>query len=323
MFETIYIEEAVQNHPRTQKILQKYSWARNILCSHYGEIFNRKQQNFRLQKNKMSLILAKKQGNFLQPIPSPYGIGFSKNYYFSHLYNCPFDCSYCYLQGSFRSANLVFFLNLEDFQKEIEKKAEESSCFFSGYDADSLAMEGLTQFASTFLPFFAKHPKAYLELRTKSIQILSLQKHPPIPNVIVAYTLSPSETLAQVEPRTPPLSLRLQAMQKLQQLGWQIGIRLDPLLQQKNFISRYQLFLSEVFSYVDPQKIHSVTVGTFRLPKPFYENMKKIGASLALLAPLKDKGKEMGYDPCLEQNLKQSIAKQLKNYLPSEKVFYI
>ena len=33
------------------------------------------------------------------------------------MYNCLFDCRYCFLQGMYNSSNFVIFVNYEDFFK--------------------------------------------------------------------------------------------------------------------------------------------------------------------------------------------------------------
>ena len=121
MIETIYIETEIRSHPRTESILSRFSRARIVECERYGEVFNPKKQNFRLQKMKPALILARKHGNFILDAPEGFGIGGRKNYYFSHMLNCIYDCRYCFLQGMYRSANYVLFVNYEDFQNEIKK----------------------------------------------------------------------------------------------------------------------------------------------------------------------------------------------------------
>ena len=68
MFRTIYIEEAVASHPRTQATLARFGQAQHIPCVHYGEVFNRAAQNFRLQKRQPSLILAEKRGQRVLPL---------------------------------------------------------------------------------------------------------------------------------------------------------------------------------------------------------------------------------------------------------------
>ena len=75
----------------------------------------------------------------------------------------------------FPSANYVLFLNYDDFWMGIQMKTAEEpnqpSWFFSGYDCDSLAMESTTGFVNYFIPRFATLPEAFLELRTKSVNI--------------------------------------------------------------------------------------------------------------------------------------------------------
>ena len=60
MIDTIYIEENIQQHPRVDEICRRFPKARRIYCCRYGEVFNPKAQNFRLQKQKPALILAEK-----------------------------------------------------------------------------------------------------------------------------------------------------------------------------------------------------------------------------------------------------------------------
>ena len=123
MIETIYIENQIKKHFRTKQILSRFKKKIEIVyCDHYGEIFNIKSQNFRIQKKKPSLILAKKEGKKLHNIPSSFSIGGKKNYYFSHMLNCIYDCEYCFLQGKHMSAHYLLFVNYEDFFVEIKKK---------------------------------------------------------------------------------------------------------------------------------------------------------------------------------------------------------
>ena len=56
----IYVEEEIQNHPRTLLIRGRFPDDEVVSCARYGEVFNRRAQSFRLQKRRPSLILAKK-----------------------------------------------------------------------------------------------------------------------------------------------------------------------------------------------------------------------------------------------------------------------
>ena len=80
MIETIYIEKKIKNHPRTNSILSKFKKARFIEIDKYGEIFNKRNQNFRIQKFSPDLILAHKESGLVLPAPDGFGIGNSKNF---------------------------------------------------------------------------------------------------------------------------------------------------------------------------------------------------------------------------------------------------
>ena len=192
MIDTIYIEESIAGHPRTKEILLRFPQATPISCSNYKEIFNPSGQNFRLQKKKPSLILAEKTGHLALPIPETYGIGGKRNFYFSHMLNCLYDCRYCFLQGMYPSAHYVLFVNYENFLSDIEAKTMEDTTqptwFFSGYDCDSLVLDGISQFVKSFLPFFKTNHNAHLELRTKSVNIKPLLENEPLENVVTAFS---------------------------------------------------------------------------------------------------------------------------------------
>ncbi|HEY8159673.1 MAG TPA: DNA photolyase [Methylobacter sp.] len=326
MIEVIYIEEAILQHPRVLDIMARFPQARKITCGRYGEVFNPKAQNFRLQKQQPALILAEKYKNFALPAPEGYGIGAKRNYYFSHMLNCLYDCRYCFLQGMYQSANYVLFVNYEDFQQDIrqlcEKMPDEPVHFFSGYDCDSLALEPVTGFAEQFLPFFATLPNAWLELRTKSTQVRSLLNREPLPRCIVAFSLSPDQIAAKVEAKAPSVERRLDALCKLQQQGWQIGLRFDPLIYQAGYQQQYRELFEQVFSRIDLNRLHSVSLGVFRLPENFFKKVHKLYPDEKLFAsPLISQQGMMSYQQELEQEMMQYCSELLLSYIPDAKFF--
>ena len=76
--EVVYIERAVVDHPRVSDILARVKPKHVVHCEHYGEIFNRKRQDFREQKKAPALILAQKSGSRVLRAPEGYGIGGKK-----------------------------------------------------------------------------------------------------------------------------------------------------------------------------------------------------------------------------------------------------
>jgi len=326
MIDTIYIEENIREHPRALSICDRFPKARQIICERYGEVFNPKAQNFRLQKQSPALILAEKYKNFAMPAPPGYGIGAKHNYYFSHMLNCLYDCRYCFLQGMYQSANYVLFVNFEDYQQQIKQICQDAGSepvhFFSGYDCDSLALEPVTHFAENFLPFFAEIPNAWVELRTKSTQIRSLLNRTPFERCIVAFSLSPDEIATKVEDKAPSLQRRLDALCKLQDRGWPIGLRFDPLIFQTGYQQQYKDLFEQVFSRIEPELLHSVSLGVFRLPEKYFKKIHKLYPDEKLFAsPLENSQKMVSYKSALEQEMLTYCTELLLDYIPHSKFF--
>jgi spore photoproduct lyase len=323
----IYVEVGVKDHPRTQSILAKYPTADVIECEHYKAVFNPKGQNFRQQKEQgPALILAEKKGKKVMSAPAGFGIGHQHNYYFSHLLNCPYDCRYCFLQGMYPSANWVLFVNFEDFMQEIKEVADshpEGSCvFFSGYDGDSLAMDGLSGFLPAFLDFFRELPQATLELRSKSTQIRSLLTAEPIDNVVVAYSLTPAAVASHVEHKAPSVEKRLVAIEKLVAAGWNIGLRFDPLIQVAGFEEQYQELMNRLQALIPVKQLHSVSIGALRFPNKMLDKLQALYPKDKLLMyPFEQKKGVSSYPEELEQSLKACVHDMVSAWVGSDKIF--
>ena len=270
MIETVYVEREVAEHPRTARVLQRIKPRHIVHCERYGEVFNRHNQNFRLQKAHPALILAAKHGRRLLPVPADYAFTAAPAFYFSHMLNCLYDCRYCFLQGMFRSAHYVLFVNYEDFIDDIRAQCAASAApvwLFSGYDCDSLALEPVTGFVEPFICACDEIPNAWLELRSKSTQIRSLLAMAPKPRCVCAFSLSPAAVVDAFEHRTPSLAARLAAIARLQAHGWTVGLRFDPLLPVADFEAVHSAFFETVFATIDATRLHSVTLGVLRLPR--------------------------------------------------------
>jgi spore photoproduct lyase len=326
MISRIYIEEDIVSHPRAIEICNKFPGASIVYCHKYSEIFNRKSQNFRLQKISPALILAKKSHNHVLPAPEDFGIGGDYNFYFSHMMNCLYDCRYCFLQGMYQSANYVLFVNYEDFSGQIKKLAntypDKNIHFFSGYDCDSLAFEPVSGFVRYILPEFSKLTNSLLELRTKSTQIRSLLSIKPVVNCIVAYSLNPAPIARALEHKAPDLNSRLNALHKLQHHGWKIGLRFDPLIYDSDYKRIYTELFAEVFKRLDPGRIHSVSIGTFRLPKKYHKKIMACYAEEKLFAsPLQEQQGIVQYKTAIRHDLINHCYENILNFLPENKIF--
>lgn len=326
MIDNIYIEEEVIDHPVTSSITTRFPDANIIYCNRYTEIFNRKTQNFRVQKKHPALILAKKHKNFVLKTPEHYGIGSEYNYYFSHMMNCIYDCRYCFLQGMYRSANYVLFVNYQDFFQAISETAQQHKDkevhFFSGYDCDSLALEPVSYFIENCIPYFEATPNALLEIRTKSTQIRPLLNTDVIPNIVVAYSLSPDNIARSLEHKAASLEKRLKAIISLQEKGWKIGLRFDPVIYSDDYKKHYKNLFNKVFKRISLDRLHSVSLGNFRLPSPFFKTMSRLYPEEPLFAsPLEDHSGMVSYSKGLVDEMQVYCTEALMHYIPQDLLY--
>ncbi len=326
MINTVYIERAIETHPRVRQILARFDHAEIIVCDRYGEIFNPKAQNFRLQKQNPSLILAHKHEGHVLPAPEGYGVGSRENYYFSHMLNCIYDCRYCFLQGMYQSAHYVVFVNFEDMTDTITALSSElhnqRPWFFSGYDCDSLAFEPVTGFMQHCLNVFERLPNACLEIRTKSTQVRSLLNRPALKNVVVAFSFTPEDFSRRFEHGVPGVHKRIKAMQMLQSRGWNIGLRFDPMMAYHNYRTSYKALFELIFDKLDGESIHSVSMGEFRMPSGFFKKIKKIYPEEPLFhLHMEDTNGMKSFNRSLEQSMFEFCTQHLLRWIPEHKLY--
>ena len=326
MIDTIFIEEEILDHERTKAVLSKFPKSNRVIISRYQEVFNKRTQNFRLQKKQPALILANKHKNFVLPAPAGFGIGAEKNFYFSHMYNCLYDCRYCFLQGMYSSANYVLFVNYEDFYSHIKNtirnNIDERMTFFSGYDCDSLAFEKISGFVKNTLPIFLGLENVDLELRTKSVQLEPLLSLEPQQNCIVAFSLMPEELAKCLDNKAPSVSRRIAALSRLAERGWPIGLRFDPLIYSYDWKERYKGLIRSLLEVLPDQSIHSISYGPLRFPKKMYNEIFKLYPDEGLFSfSMKEAGGVVSYGKLIEDEMSDFLLSQLSDAVSSGKFF--
>ena len=326
MFDLIYVEEEARDHPRTREILARLPKATVVPCDRYGEVFNPRAQDFRLQKRSSALILAQKHGNLILEAPTGYGFPGAANWYLSPSLNCVYDCRYCFLQGMYASAHVVVFVNHEDFARAIDAQVVRADTardarpqwFFSGYDGDSLALEPLGRFTESILPTFERLPGAWLELRTKSAKIEVLESRAPLPNVVTAMSFTPQAAGDRWENGVPPVARRIETIERVGSRGWPLGLRLDPLLTFPGWREAYRTLIDQLFARLRPAWIHSVSVGAFRLPRDMHRAIRRLYPEEPLFsAGLADEDGVVSYEREARAEIETFVRRELEHHVPA------
>ena len=323
MASCIYIESQVRNHPRAVQILERLHKLPVVEVEHYGEVFNPRSQNFRLQKKNPALIIAEKNKGHVLAAPEGYGLGGKYNYYFSHMLNCLYDCRYCFLQGMYQSAHQVLFVNFEDFGTQISQTAArhrgEAVWFYSGYDCDSLANEPMTRFTDYFVPLVASLDNAWMELRTKSTQVRAMLTREPVARVVTAFSFSDAFSHRSLEHGVPSIAKRIDAIRRMIDAGWPVGLRFDPVVYHKHYQSGFVGLLDQVFATIDADKLHSVSLGSFRLTRDHFRSISRLYPDEPLFAQNMNLNNGIiGYPAEREREMIEFCEAQLMQHIPKQ-----
>ena len=181
---------------------------------------------------------------------------------------CPFDCSWCYLKGTFRFSSSKANPRVKDYEK-IERHLGTFLEFVSkpellntGELADSLMTEGGTHPFSKFaIPLFESQDRHKVLFVTKSSRIEHLLEMEAQDRVIVSFSLNPSSIAERWEKRAPAAEGRIEAGRKLYDRGYKVRIRIDPMVPVDGWEEKYLELLDQIFNAFVPERL---TIGSLR-----------------------------------------------------------
>lgn len=323
-FSHIYIEEAVMGHPRTKRVLEKFPDARVVKIGHYKDVFCRRGQDVARQRCSQNLILANKQGTLIYPgAPVCQDFGNAYFYYTSCVMNCIFDCEYCYLKGMYPSANMVLFVNLEDFFAETERMLARHPVYLCvSYDTDLLAFESVAGYAAEWARFAGRKGDLTIEIRTKSANLAYFKQVQPVPGVVYAFTLSPQEVIDWYEHGTPSFLQRVSCAKWAAQEGFPIRLCFDPMIYVPDWENRYGQMLEFVFAQIPAECVQDVSIGTFRVPQDYLKKMRRQAPGSAVVQfPYQNIGGVYQYPDGLAARMERFMADALSKGHLAGKLF--
>jgi spore photoproduct lyase len=181
---------------------------------------------------------------------------------------CKFDCAWCYLNGTMRFRPMGKAPYLKDKKKIINHiqeylKAEKNpSVLNSGELSDSLVFEG-NGFSLTrdIIPLFKRQKKHKLLILTKSASNKGLIESESQKNVIVSFSVNALSVARRWEKKAPSPTYRVKSAKKLADAGYEVRLRIDPMVPIENWRKSYEELVDLVYSNLKPQRI---TFGTLR-----------------------------------------------------------
>lgn len=182
----------------------------------------------------------------------------------SYYIGCPFACSYCYLQATFRGqVDPIIYANREELLTELDRwlALPGQMRLNAGELNDSLALDGKIPLVDDLVPRFLAQDRHTLLLVSKSANVRNLLKYRPNDRVIVAFSLNCVTAWQSFEEKTPHPYRRLEAAAQVSATGYITVVRLDPMLPVPNWQEEYAELIDRVYEAFRP---HQWTLGSLR-----------------------------------------------------------
>ncbi len=184
-------------------------------------------------------------------------------------YGCPFDCSWCYLKGTFRfrpEGIKPAYKPLEKVKLHVEtfllQEVKIPEILNTGEIADSLMGEnGGCPFSKFIITLFENQNRHKVLFVTKSTNVKNLLGMASPRQVIVSFSFNAKGVAERWEKKAPPVEKRIEAAKKLSDAGYEVRIRMDPMVPVENWEKYYIELIDEIFLRFIPERI---TFGSLR-----------------------------------------------------------
>lgn len=163
---------------------------------------------------------------------------------------CAAMCLYCYLVCTyFTSAYLRVFVNREAMMARLLRaaaKADGDPVYEIGSNSDLVLEDSLTGNLQWTIRQFTASPRGRLTLPTKFDMVEPLLGLPHGGRVTVRMSVNPEEVVRTVEFGTSGLPQRLQALRRLWEAGYRVGILIAPLVLVDDWQGRYERLFKQM-----------------------------------------------------------------------------
>jgi len=221
----------------------------------------------KLEQERDILVLRNRTSPFISQFEHPLG-RCAKFYKLSAYNNCNYWCEYCYLYLTFRTRPFsIHYANYERLFREIAvfDKADippRLRMLNLGELGDPLAIDDVTAFSKVIIPFVTENTaRTSLLFLTKSACVDNLLELDGQGRVAVSFSVNTDKVAKHLEHRAPPVGDRLLAARRVQDAGYEIRLRIDPVFYYSTWERDYAQLVDDIADTVKPSV---VTIGEYR-----------------------------------------------------------
>ncbi|MFA5887063.1 MAG: spore photoproduct lyase family protein [Patescibacteria group bacterium] len=262
---TIYVEKEVQDFEVTNKVLEHFKKTPVKYIDSIKEVI-KKYQHF--GEGKQIVTLAKQKGRWLERCPGTREHLCCNYLVVNNAINCPFDCTYCYLQTYLNNKVITIYANIDELIAELkqfmDEHINEHFRIGTGEFTDSLALDEPTGLATKLIELFAGQENHLLELKTKSTEIDHLLGCDHRGKTVFAWSVNPEGIVRSQEYGARSLKERLKAAKRAVASGYKVGFHFDPIIFYKGWDKDYAKVVAEIFKAVKGEDIAWISLGALR-----------------------------------------------------------
>ena len=326
--DAIYYEPRVTEYELGEELFEKYKDVPKFEIENHNNIEEmRKKENKEFPKMKRNLIIGIRKTHKFVPNNkiSDYLVPYTSS-------GCTAMCLYCYLVCNYnKCAYLRLFVNREEMLDKIIKTANESEkelVFEIGSNSDLILENSITGNLKWTIENFKKAQKGYLTFPTKFDMVDDILDIDGKDRVIIRMSVNPKEIIQKVEMGTSQLEKRVEAINKLKQAGYKVGILIAPVIFVENWEKLYEeliIYLSENLSEeVKKDVFFEVILMTYSYIHRKI-NEEAFPSAINLYNPELMTGRGKGKYTYKQEQRKigeELIQKLLKKYFPENKIVY-
>ena len=324
----IYCEDGIENYELGKELLEKYKDVPKTMIDNHNNIEEmRKKENSEFARMKRNLIIGTRKthkyvpnfkiSNFLVPYTSS---------------GCIAACMYCYLVCNYnKCAYLRLFVNREQMLDKIIKtanNAEEDYVFEIGSNSDLILENSITNNLVWTIENFKKAPKGKLTFPTKFDMVDPILNLDHQKKMIIRMSVNPAEIINKVEFGTSRLKQRIEAINKLVEADYEVGILVAPIILVDDWKKLYTELFEELYQQLSEKTKKKVFFEFIFMTYSYIHkaiNTEAFPNAIDLynkeIMTVRGKGKYT-YNQSSRQEGEQFFKDLMNRYFPNNKIIY-
>ena len=327
--QALYCEKNIEKYPLGKELLEKYADVPKIIIDNHNNIEEmRKKQNSEFANMKRNLIIATRKTHKFVPNhkTSDYLVPYTSS-------GCTAMCMYCYLVCNYnKCAYLRLFVNREEMLDKIIKTSLNSKkelTFEIGSNSDLILENTITNNLVWTIENFANTQKGKLTFPTKFDMVDDILNLNHKGKIVVRISVNPEEIINKVEFGTSRLKGRIEAINKLAEADYPIGILIAPVILVDNWKELYSDLIKYLYENLSNKAKKSAFFEIIFMTYSYVHraiNTEAFPSAIDLynkqLMTWRGRGKYM-YKNYIREEGEVFLREKMKKYFPNNEIMYV